>query len=53
MNVSQTGIAYSVQNIEVSSLFMLFSEVENSVFDRSQLLEIQPEYYQEISQDAA
>ena len=53
MNVSQTGGIPSANNIEVSALFMLVSEVENSASGYIQVLQPQQEYYKEISQDAA
>lgn len=53
MNVSQTSFAQAAENIETYSLSMLVSEVEKTASGHIQLLQLQQEYYKEISQDAA
>ncbi|WP_166838273.1 hypothetical protein [Rheinheimera pleomorphica] len=53
MNVSQTGGIPSANNIEVSALFMLVSEVEKTTSGQIQFMQPQLENYQELSQDAA
>ncbi|GAA0668892.1 hypothetical protein GCM10009426_20400 [Rheinheimera tangshanensis] len=53
MNISQTGITHSVNNIEASALYMLVSEVENTTVSYMQLQQPPQEYYKQTSQDSA
>ncbi|MFT5547343.1 MAG: hypothetical protein ACI832_000299 [Rheinheimera aquimaris] len=53
MSVNQINVAYPIYNIEVSSLFMLCSEVESANPDQISFKHIQQESRNEIMQDAA